>query len=406
MKTENKALFEKGARLFTEMESIVTQAKAEGRGMTKEEETKFDTLNEQHVAIEKTIQSENTLSERKSVFEQKVEQIAADNKKSVEQVQEEGKRTLNAQLKYLRGGLDSLNADERTILATTRAQTTTNSAGGYTIDKMLADEIVRSLAMYSGVRQVAKVINTSTGGDLLYPTNNDIANVGAILSEATAGSEVDTVMGSKTLNAYMYYSKIVTVSQQLLQDSAFDLVAFITRDIFTDRIGRIQNTHFTTGTGSGQPEGVAWFASQGAIAADDATIALNDLLTLKHSVDPMYRVNGKFMLNDSTLLAIKKLSLAGNYPLFQASFAVGSPSTIDGSEYVVNNDMPAIGAGNRSVLYGDFQKYVIRDTGSMQIKRTSERYFEYLKDGFVGYMRTDAKLLDTTAIKALRHPNT
>jgi HK97 family phage major capsid protein len=406
MNTKNKEIFEKGARLYTEMESIVNNAKSEGRGMTKDEETRFDKLNEEHVSIEKLLESDKAIEQRKSVFEQKIEQIASENNKSVEQVNEEVKRVLDTQLKYVRFGVNALSSEEQAILAQTRAQTTSDSAGGYTIDSILANEIIKSLKDFSGVRQVAKIINTSTGADLIYPTNNDTSNLGAILSEATADTELDTVMGAKTITAYMYTSKIITISKQLLQDSAFDLIGFITNDIFVNRIGRIQNKHFTVGTGSSQPEGLAWFASQGAVAADDATIALNDLLTLKHSVDVGYRANGTFMMNDATLLAIKKLSLAGNYPLFQPSFAAGAPSTIDGSNYVVNNDMPNIGAGDRSVLFGDFSKYIIRDAGGMQVMRMTERYAEYLKDGLIGYMRTDGKLLDTAAVKALRHPNT
>jgi len=409
MNTENKALFEKGASVYKEMENLVNVAKNEGRAMTKEEESKFDSLNDEHLSIEKTIEASKKLSEKRSAFEQKIEEGAERKGMSKEQFEEDGKRLFNIQTKFLKHGEGKLTSEERAILHETRAQTAgTDSAGGYTVDSMIASEIVKSLAQYGGVREVAKIVTTATGGDLIYPTNNDTANIGALLSEASQGSEQDTTFGSATLSAYMYYSKIVTVSKQLIQDSAFDIIQYISEDLFRDRIGRAINAAYTNGTGSSQPQGVLNASSVGAVAAGDDAITFDDILNLKHSVDPAYRMNGKFMFNDSTLKAIKKLSIgtADARPLWQPSFIAGEPATIDGDQYAVNQDMPSIAAGKHVMLYGDWDKFLIRDVQGYQVARSDERYFEYLKVGLVAYMRTDSRLLDTGAIKCLRMSNT
>jgi len=68
--------------------------------------------------------------------------------------------------------------------------------------------------------------------------------------------------------------------------------------------------------------------------------------------------------------------------------------------------MPSIAAGKHVMLYGDWDKFLIRDVQGYQVARSDERYFEYLKVGLVAYMRTDSRLLDTGAIKCLRMSNT
>lgn len=407
MKTENKELFEKRIDIQKEMDSIISNARNEKRGMTPDEEAKFDALNVEDLSIEKTINASEKMEQRRSSFENTIEKGAIDNKMSKDEFEDQTKRNFEIQTKFFKFGHKGLNDEERQILS--RAQTSgTDSEGGYTVDSMIADEIVKSLQYYGGVRQVAKIYTTASGGDLQFPTNNDIANVGALLTEAAQGSEVDTVFGQKVLSAYMYYSKVVTISTQLLQDSAFNIAQYISEDLFRDRIGRAINSAYTNGTGSSQPEGVLYASTVGAVAAGDDAITYNDILELKHGVNSAYRNNAHFMFNDSTLLALKKLNVgsADARPLWSMGMADGTPATIDGTPYVINDDMPSIAAGKHPILFGDFSKFAIRDVQGYTVKRSDERYFEYLKTGFVAYMRTDSKLLDTGAIKFLRMSNT
>ena len=83
------------------------------------------------------------------------------------------------------------------------------------------------------------------------PTTNDTANVGAIVGEGATTSAQDATFAQLVLDGWKYSSKAILVSVELLQDSAINLPAFIGNALGT-RIGRISNTHFTTGTGTGQ----------------------------------------------------------------------------------------------------------------------------------------------------------
>ena len=79
-----------------------------------------------------------------------------------------------------------------------------------------------------------------------------------------------------------------------------------------------------------------------------------------------------------------------------------------GHNYVIDQDMQSIAAGNRSVLFGDFSKYVIRDVMGFDLLRLDERFADAFQVAFVAFLRTDGKLIDGGggAVKALRHLNT
>jgi len=113
-------------------------------------------------------------------------------------------------------------------------------------------------------------------------------------------------------------------------------------------------------------------------------------------VDPLYRSNARFMFNDSTLEAIKKLTFgdADGRPLWQPSVAVGAPDTIEGKPYVINQSMANIGASAASVLFGDFSYYFIREVADWRLVRLNERYAEKDQVGFTLFARYDAKVID------------
>jgi len=193
----------------------------------------------------------------------------------------------------------------------------------------------------------------------------------------------------------MYTSKIVRISFQLLQDSAFDLESWLARKLGI-RIARITNEHFTVGTGTSQPEGVVTGASQGKVGASGQTTSVTypDLVDLEHSVDRAYRTNGQWMFHDSSLKALKKMEDSQNRPLWLPGIAQREPDMILGKPYIVNNDMPEMAASAKSILFGDFSAYCIRDVLGVQLLRLVERYADYLQVGFLAFARHDGGMLD------------
>ncbi|MER7738886.1 phage major capsid protein [Streptomyces sp. NPDC096538] len=324
----------------------------------------------------------------------------------------------NAWRSWMREGTTELTSEERTALRTgwvdgkeLRAQgVATGAAGGYLVPAPFRAKMVEAQKFWSSMRDVAEVITTETGATLPWPTNDDTANVGAILAENTQVTEQDVTLGQADVGAYMYTSKLVRVSLQLLNDSAFDVESWLAGKL-GQRIGRAQNAHFTTGTGTAQPEGVQTNAVIGKTGATGQTtsVTYDDLIDLIHSVDPAYRLSGRarWMLNDATLASARKLKDGQNRPLWEPSIQVGVPDGLLGYQYTVNQDMPVMAANAKSILFGDFfAGYLIRDVQDVQLLRLSERYADYLQVGFLGFARTDGTPQDTAAYKAYRNSAT
>lgn len=292
--------------------------------------------------------------------------------------------------------------DGREIRAAAGIGTTT--AGGYLVPQGFRQTLVEKMKAYGAVQQVATVLTTDSGNALPWPTNDDTANVGALLAENTAATELDFVFGTAQLGAYKYTSKLVRVSIEFLQDVAWlDAQSFVQRK-FAERLGRIHNQHFTTGTGVSQPQGIVTGALSGVTAAGVAAITADELIDLQHSIDPAYRnERAKFMLSDTALKGLRKLKAAGTGEyLFQVSTAADMPNLLAGSPYVINQDMAVPATGVKSVLYGDFEAgYVIRLVRAFELIRLDERYAEFGQVGFIGFDRADGLVQDNSAFKAL-----
>lgn len=285
-----------------------------------------------------------------------------------------------------------------------RALTTqTGSSGKYTIPQGFVPQIESAMLKYGGPRKVATVFRTDSGNDLPWPTSDDTSNAGELVAENVAANEQDVAFGQVIFNAYKYSSKMIKVPFELLQDNAFDLASWLAVRL-GERIGRITALHFTAGTGSGQPNGMVTASTLGVTAAGAAAITADELIDLQHSVDPAYREDAGFMFNDGTLKAIRKLKDGdGNYLLQLGNFQVAAPPTILGDPYTVNQHMPAMTTGLKSVLYGDFGKYHIREVAGLRFVRADERYVESDQVAFIAWIRTDGDLIDagTNPVKHL-----
>ena len=324
----------------------------------------------------------------------------------------------NAWRSWLRDGTQDLTSEERSVLRTgwvdgkeLRAQgVATGAAGGYVVPPAFRAKMVETMKFYGAMRQVSEVITTESGVTLPWPTNDDTGNVGAILAENTQVTEQDVTLGQQDVGAYMYTSKLVRVSLQLLNDAVLDFENWLARKL-GERIGRIQNTHFTTGTGTAQPEGIQTNATIGKTGATGQTTSVtgDDLIDLVHSVDPAYRNSGRvqFMLADATLGAVRKLKDGNGQYLWQPSVQSGVPDRVLGYGYTVNQDMPVMAANAKSILFGDFfAGYLIRDVQDVQTLRLAERYADFLQVGFLAFARADGTPQDAAAVRAYRNSAT
>ena len=347
------------------------------------------------------------------VQHQKALDVAAQNQETIDKVSDkrgvsideaqniiDGKKALlNA---WMRGGDERVQQEIARNPILNTMSTTTDSEGGYTVPTETATSLIETMAAFGGVRSVANVITTETGAAIDFPTTDETAVTGELVAENASVAAADAVFGVKSIGAYKYSSKDVTIPFELLQDNVVDLESWVIGALAV-RLARITNTHYTTGTGSGQPNGVVTAAGSGKVGATGQTLSIiyDDLVDLEHSVDPAYRVRDcRFMMNDASLKVIKKLADTTDRPIWMPGIATGAPDTILGYGYTVNQDMAVMAANAKSILFGDFSKYLIRDTMQVSLFRmTDSVYTKKGQVGFLSFMRTDAELLDSAALK-------
>lgn len=309
---------------------------------------------------------------------------------------------------YFKYGAAALSPEERAIMShhygtiETRAQSTTTTAGGYLIAPEYMVELERSVKDFSGVMQAARIITTSTGANIPYPTNDSTSRVATLVAENATSTPTDFVFGTKALDSYTYRD-MAAVSLELMQDSAFDIPMFIT-DSFGESFGRGLNAAFTTGTGSAQPNGVVTASTVGNTAASATAFTRAEMVEHLHKVDPGYRRSRScgWMFSDTILGKIKQLALGSNdaTPLWQASMRDGAPETIEGFPYWINQDMStSLTTGQKIMLFGDFSKYIVRRVLGMSLRRLEERFIDSGQIGFIAFARYDGELMNTAAVK-------
>jgi HK97 family phage major capsid protein len=282
-----------------------------------------------------------------------------------------------------------------------------DTGGHYLVPEETMRSLEIALLAFGGMREVATIVRTDTGGVLPFPTINDTENEGAIIGEAIEETnEVLPTIGEMRLEAYTYSSRKIPVSMEFMQDNAVNFAARV-GELLGTRIARITNRHFTVGDGSSKPRGIVNAAtSSGVTTASASLISYDEVMNLEHSVDPAYRAQrtgptaAKFMFHDSVLLALKKIKVpqfsgdTAGYPLWRQGMAVGEPDTIDGYQYVINQHMATLAASAKAMIFGALYKYQIRDVRTVEIQRLNELRAEFRQVLWLGFSRHDGDLLD------------
>ena len=411
-------LVELRAAAYAEAKEILVKAAAENRELTAEETASHsraladvDRLTDQIDAIDRQNKIDARFAELDTTAaEQRMRQLAdAGVSATVEQVVDEQRSYDHAFARYLVGGVGALDGEQRALLEARlqeqRAQgVLTGAGGGYAAPAGFWSKITETMAYYGGVVSVAEPITTNTGNPLSWPTVDDTANTGSWVGEnADMGSATDVSFGAKTLSAHILTSGVLKVSLSYLQDvDAVAAEGFLTRALAT-RMGRTLNTALTTGNGVGKPSGLITGLSTGKTTSSATAITAAELIDLEHSVDRDYRVNGTYMLHDGILAYLRKLQDSNGLPIFQVSYRVGEPNTINGRPFVINNDMDStVATGKKTIAFGDFRAaYVVRRVAGGQLMRLTERYADYAQVGFVSMGRYDGLVQDSSAVKLL-----
>ncbi|PBR21976.1 phage major capsid protein, partial [Escherichia coli] len=283
--------------------------------------------------------------------------------------------------------------------------------GGYAIPEELDRTILTLLKDEVVMRQEATVI-TLGGSDYKKLVNLGGTKSGWVGETDTRPETATSKLGLiEPFMGEIYGNPQAT--QKMLDDAFFNVEDWINSELALE-FAEQEEIAFTSGDGSKKPKG---FLAYESTDEDDKTRAFGKLqhiasgaasgvtadaiIKLIYTLRKAHRSGAKFMMNNSSLFAIRLLKdNDGNY-LWRPGIELGQPSSLAGYGIVENEQMPDIAADAKAIAFGNFKRgYTIVDRIGTRILRDP-----YTNKPFVGFYttkRTGGMLVDSQAIKLMK----
>ena len=277
--------------------------------------------------------------------------------------------------------------------------TSPDTDGGYLVPTDFEHDIVTALEEENVIRKLAKVITTQHERKIPIATGHSVAQWTA---ENAAYQESNPTFGQKQIDAFKL-TDLCRVSVELLQDSAFEIDKYLMNE-FARAFGIAEEQAFCVGTGTNQPTGIftANGGTVGVTAAANNAITADELINLVYALKSPYRRNAKFLMNDATISAIRKLKDLNGAYLWQPSVQAGQPDRLLGYEIYTSPYVPTMAADALCVAFGDFKNYWIGDRAGRTVQRLNELYATNGQIGYVATERVDGKVILPEGIQLLK----
>ena len=388
------ALREKRANLWNETKAFLESHRAEDGTVSAEDNATYEKMEADVVALGKEIDR----LERQAAIDREMDQPTAAplvSRPVAPTAQKQGR----ASDEYKTAFWGMIRNRVATPGVMNALQVGTDSEGGYLVPDEYERTLVQGLEEENVLRSLCTVIQTSSG-DRKIPLVASHGTASWVDEEGTIPDSDDT-FGQITIGAHKV-ATMIKVSDELLQDSVFNIESYIAAE-FARRIGAAEEEAFITGNGTGKPTGLL-HATNGAgigVTTNGNTPTADEIFDLIHSIKSVYRKKAVFLLNDSTLKALRKLKDGQGQYLWQPGLKEGQPDTLLNYRLVTSPFMPEIDSGNKVILFGDFKSYWIAHRQGRSFQRLNELYAATGQVGFRATQRVDGRLVLAEAMKCL-----
>ena len=275
------------------------------------------------------------------------------------------------------------------------------SEGGYTVPDEFDKQLIEGLEDENIMRGLVHIIRTGSGEHKIPIVASH--GTGSWVEEEQQIPESDDAFSQVILTAHKF-ATMIRISRELLNDSAFDLAAYISHE-FVRRAGAAEEQAILTGDGSHKPIGLlhnTQGAQVGVTTASATAITADELIDMQHSLKSGYRRKAVWIMNDATISAIRKLKDGMGQYIWQPGIKEGAPDMLFNQKVLMSNYMPLIATGNKVILYGDFSYYWLAERESRTLERLNELYAVIDQVGFKMTERLDGRLILPEAVKCLQ----
>ena len=390
-------LKETRANTWEQAKALLDTAATENRDLTAEEQVSYDKMNADLDQIAERVKDLEEAETRAKETEEAFTRLLAQP-----QVRDDAPKENTELRQFLKGERRSFDLRPEGRVDYRSLSKGAATAGGNTVPTSFYDQLIAHLIEVSGVMMAGPtVLNTDSGENIEVPTTTAHSS-GAIVSEGAAIGASDPAFAKRTLGAYKY-GVLIQVSSELLADTGVDLEGYLAMQAGR-ALGNAFGAHLVTGTGSSQPTGVITSASTGVTGGAGVTGAFtaDNLIDLYFSVIAPYRNSQScsWLMKDSTLAAVRKLKDTTNQYLWQPSVQVGVPDTLLGKPVVTDPNVAAVALSAKSVAFGDFSAYFVRQVNGVRFERSDDYAFNTDLVTFRALLRGDGLTVDQTgAIK-------
>lgn len=390
-----RSLVEARASVWEKIKTHLDTAEAEGRADTVEADETYKRMHEDMSSLDKRLADAVELSKRNDAAEEIRARYAP--KHEAPEAVDNDEATLRKMIAGEVRGFDFKPQTRDLVKGTT-------TAGGFTVKTSFYDRLVESMIVNAGMLRVnPTVLNTAAGETIQIPKATTHPTASWILEAGTI-TESDPVFAQTSLSAYKLGFS-VDISSELEQDTSVDLLGYLARR-GGEALGNGAGAAYVVGDGTNKPTGVTTQSTLGVTGAASVVGAFSadNLIDLFYSVIEPYRINGRWLMNDSSLAAVRKLKDSSGRYLFEVEGGMGNApgvGTILGKPVVTDPNVAAVALAAKSVLFGDFSSYFVRNVSGIRVERSE--HFQFRNDLVTWrfLMRTDGKLIDTSG--AVKH---
>lgn len=320
---EIRELQEERAKLVGEMEGLLNTRDVDGFKSKKAEVDKIDELI-------KGVEATRELKEVKKLEERGVENM--ENKL----------------------GQEILAGNELQLEKRDMSTATAGEVAGETYADSIIKKAVYESPLFGACNRIV------TGATHNIPLQN--VKIGKFVKTAELGKYVaqNATYKKKTLGAVKYTNMFV-VSEELLQDSLYDLESDLIEQM-VEAFGTTMDELIVVGDSDEGVEGLNNFAST-VTASAIKKIKEDDILDMFYSLPIQYRAEATWVLSDNTAKQLAKLKTADGLPLLYTSYnnaPVGGQSMILGRPVIINNYVADIDGATvgKAIFFGNLNKAV------------------------------------------------
>ena len=244
-------------------------------------------------------------------------------------------------------------------------------------------------------RNIATVVNNYDGADHLLVYNCDDIVQFVPEGDAIDTTDLDDDFSRVSIDRYKLAS-MLRVSVEFASDATFDFETYILKRL-AKNYGRAEDKAFITGTGTDEPTGILHDTAGADVGVTTEALSFDDVVSLYFSVEPRYRKNAVWLMNDTTAMALRKLKDENGRYLWDAA-----TDTIFGKPVLISEYMPDADAGDKPIAFGDFSYYWFVRRSPLTVKVLKEKYLLTGQYGYLTKEFIDGKLIRSKAVKVLK----